>query len=290
MMRTLGLLQFVSVAALGAASLTGALPAAAQDTVLDSGTLDKETAEKVFSPPSGPIRPGPDATSRRGRCSATPTPTPPFPWMPAPSVRASDPRDAYRFAKGEEIMASSGQLAKLSRPLDFLVVTDHSDNMGFFPDLLPGKPDILADPSGRQWYDMMQSGQGAAAAVEIITAFGAGQVHRADPLFARLRRLSLGLAGDHRRGGGGERSRPLHGLHRLRMDLEHRRQQSASQRHLPRQWRSRPPGRALHRARRRAATIRATCGSGWRPMRTRPAATCSPSPTTAIFPTAACSR
>ena len=46
------------------------------------------------------------------------------------------PRDAYRFARGEEITASSGQKAKLSRPLDWLVVADHSDNMGFFPDLL----------------------------------------------------------------------------------------------------------------------------------------------------------
>jgi hypothetical protein len=30
------------------------------------------------------------------------------------------PKDAYRFAKGEEITASSGQPVKLSRPLDFL--------------------------------------------------------------------------------------------------------------------------------------------------------------------------
>jgi hypothetical protein len=45
------------------------------------------------------------------------------------------PRDAYRLARGEEITASSGQPVKLSRPLDFLVVADHSDNMGFFPDL-----------------------------------------------------------------------------------------------------------------------------------------------------------
>ena len=41
------------------------------------------------------------------------------------------PRDAYRFAKGEQIMASSGQPVKLSRPLDFLVVTDHSDSTLF---------------------------------------------------------------------------------------------------------------------------------------------------------------
>ena len=78
------------------------------------------------------------------------------------------PRDAYRFARGEEIMASSGQPAKLSRPLDFLVVADHSDNMGFFPDLFAGKPEMLADPTGRKWYDMIQSGKGAEAAIEII--------------------------------------------------------------------------------------------------------------------------
>ena len=29
------------------------------------------------------------------------------------------PKDAYRFAKGEEVISSSGQRAKLSRPLDF---------------------------------------------------------------------------------------------------------------------------------------------------------------------------
>src|SRR5689334_23674260 len=42
------------------------------------------------------------------------------------------PRDAYRFARGEQMTSNSGQPVKLSRPLDFLVVADHSDNMGFF--------------------------------------------------------------------------------------------------------------------------------------------------------------
>ena len=81
------------------------------------------------------------------------------------------PRDAYRFARGEQVQASSGQPVRLSRPLDFLVVADHSDNMGFFPDLFAGKPDLLADPAGRKWYDMIQSGRGSAAAIEIIVAF-----------------------------------------------------------------------------------------------------------------------
>jgi hypothetical protein len=59
---------------------------------------------------------------------------------------------------------------KLSRPLDFLVVADHSDNMGFFPKLKGGDPEMLADPTGRRWYDMVQAGgqEGVAAAVEII--------------------------------------------------------------------------------------------------------------------------
>jgi hypothetical protein len=84
------------------------------------------------------------------------------------------PRDAYRFARGEEITASSGQPVKLSRPLDFLVVADHSDNMGFFPDLFAGKPELIAHPTGRRWYEMIQSGKGAEAAIEIITAFSQG--------------------------------------------------------------------------------------------------------------------
>jgi hypothetical protein len=89
------------------------------------------------------------------------------------------PRDAYRLARGEEITASSGQPVKLGRPLDFLVVADHSDNMGFFPDLFAGKPEMLADPTGRKWYDMIKSGQGAAAALDIISQFSQGTFPKA---------------------------------------------------------------------------------------------------------------
>ena len=82
------------------------------------------------------------------------------------------PADAYRFARGAEVTSSTGQRVKLSRPLDFLMVADHSDNMGFFPRLIGGEPSMLADPTGRRWYDMIQAGgqDGVAAAVEIIQA------------------------------------------------------------------------------------------------------------------------
>jgi hypothetical protein len=85
------------------------------------------------------------------------------------------PSDAYRFAKGEEVTSSSGQRVKLSRPLDFLVVADHSDNMGFFPDFLAGKPELLANPQGRKWYDMIQTGKGGEAAWEIVMSFSQGK-------------------------------------------------------------------------------------------------------------------
>jgi hypothetical protein len=87
-------------------------------------------------------------------------------------------RDAIRFAKGEELTSSTGQRVKLSRPLDFIVVADHSDNLGFFPDMFAGKPDVLADPTGRKWYEMIQSGKGATAAMEMIVAFSQGTFPR----------------------------------------------------------------------------------------------------------------
>jgi hypothetical protein len=86
------------------------------------------------------------------------------------------PEDAYRFARGEELTSSTGLRVKLDRPLDFLVVADHSDNMGFFPRLYKGDPESLADPTGKRWYEMIQAGgqEGVKAATEIIVAFSQG--------------------------------------------------------------------------------------------------------------------
>jgi hypothetical protein len=86
------------------------------------------------------------------------------------------PEDAYRFARGEEIESNTAGPVRLARPLDFLVVADHSDNMGFFPDLYAGDPNILADPKGREWYEKVQAGgqQGMEVALEIIDMFSRG--------------------------------------------------------------------------------------------------------------------
>ena len=87
-----------------------------------------------------------------------------------------DARDAYRFARGEQITSNTGQPVKLSRPLDFLVVADHSDALGLFPQILNAAPAIMADPQGRRWNEMIHSGKGAEAAMEIIVAFGKGEI------------------------------------------------------------------------------------------------------------------
>ncbi|MCZ6476513.1 MAG: DUF3604 domain-containing protein [Gammaproteobacteria bacterium] len=84
------------------------------------------------------------------------------------------PEDAYQFARGDEIVSSTGIPVRLSRPLDWLVVSDHSDNMGFFPDLLAGKPNILSDPQGKDWYDRIMSGDGVGVAYEMIDLFANG--------------------------------------------------------------------------------------------------------------------
>ncbi|RLT93973.1 DUF3604 domain-containing protein [Ketobacter sp.] len=89
------------------------------------------------------------------------------------------PRDAYKLARGEQITSSMGKPVKLSRPLDFLVVADHSDGMGFFPALMAGTPDIMADPQGKKWYDMIHSGKGMEAALDIIQSFGKGTISKA---------------------------------------------------------------------------------------------------------------
>jgi len=81
--------------------------------------------------------------------------------------------DAYRFARGEEIKSSTGLPVKLGRPLDWLVITDHSDMMGIATDIQKGTPNILADPKGKEWHEGFKKGGEAAgkAAFDLITHF-----------------------------------------------------------------------------------------------------------------------
>ena len=86
------------------------------------------------------------------------------------------PDTAYRFTRGEEVTSATGQPVKLARPLDWLVLTEHSDGMGMIFDLKKGSPNILASEQGARWSAAIQEGgeASATAALDLITNFSQG--------------------------------------------------------------------------------------------------------------------
>ena len=74
------------------------------------------------------------------------------------------PDAAYRFAKGEVVVSSTGIPARLQRPLDFLVVADHSENLGLAVAIRKGDPRLLANDWGRKIHETATRG-----AVELAT-------------------------------------------------------------------------------------------------------------------------
>jgi hypothetical protein len=68
------------------------------------------------------------------------------------------PDEALRFAKGEMVVSSSGTRARLIRPLDFLVVADHAENLGLSPMIEESNPELLRDPWGKEVHDLVKAG------------------------------------------------------------------------------------------------------------------------------------
>ena len=58
------------------------------------------------------------------------------------------PDDAYRFAKGEKIRAAGGEEVRLRRPLDFLMVADHAENLGVIARIDAGDESLLETQAG----------------------------------------------------------------------------------------------------------------------------------------------
>ena len=63
---------------------------------------------------------------------------------------ALDPDDAFRFAKGQTVTSSTGVEARLRRPLDFLVVADHAENLGRAPLRAAKDATLLSSEFGQQ--------------------------------------------------------------------------------------------------------------------------------------------
>lgn len=88
------------------------------------------------------------------------------------------PEEALRFARGEEVTAATGEPAKLSRPLDWLVVSDHSDAMGTMNEIAKGNPQLMTDPKCKEWHDAIAQGgeTGMKAAYDIVLALSSGKI------------------------------------------------------------------------------------------------------------------
>jgi hypothetical protein len=82
------------------------------------------------------------------------------------------PEEATRFARGEEVTATSGQPVRLGTPLDWVAIADHSDGMGLITEIKAGNPELMKDPTLKKWHDMFAKGpaEARAAVMELIQA------------------------------------------------------------------------------------------------------------------------
>jgi hypothetical protein len=66
------------------------------------------------------------------------------------------PEQAYRFAKGETVVSSSGLRARLQLPLDFLVVSDHAENLGLPLMIAERNPLLMESKFGQKIVELSQ--------------------------------------------------------------------------------------------------------------------------------------
>ena len=88
------------------------------------------------------------------------------------------PEDAYRFARGETVTSSTGVPARLRRPLDFLVIADHAENLGLSPMIAESDKRLLASAWGKRVHDLTKSGKPDQA----YAMWGGAVSERKDPL------------------------------------------------------------------------------------------------------------
>jgi hypothetical protein len=195
------------------------------------------------------------------------------------------PEDAYRFARGEEVVSSTGIPVKLARPLDFLVISDHAEGLGVMYEVYNGNPVMMADETLARWNKMMKAGgdEAASAQNELVSAQAQGTLP--GPV------TNPEIAGP------------------LQKTVWQAYTETAEQYNDPGRVTSGPLCRAaiictvmcyfviartrqikLRRLPRGKARTRKTCGNGWPTMNKRPEARCWPFHITAISLMAACLR
>lgn len=72
------------------------------------------------------------------------------------------PAQAFRFARGQEMIAHNGMRVQLRRPMDFLVVSDHSEYLGGFYRFNVDDPIVTGTAAGKQWTEYVAEGDYAS--------------------------------------------------------------------------------------------------------------------------------
>ncbi len=98
------------------------------------------------------------------------------------------PEEAYRVARGEEVVSSTGVPARLVAPLDFVVVADHAENLGLAPLAAAGDESLQDSEFGRLAIDLMSKGDGPA----LFDAWRQSRATVGDPMKGDIRPLRSG--------------------------------------------------------------------------------------------------
>ena len=158
--------SLLSLSLLCSMLLLGASLAAAQEMQVNKEQLSDQYTRKVYSPfadRTHPITPLWGDTHLHTSLS----------FDAGAFGNRLNPRAAYRFARGEQVIASSGQPVRLSRPLDWIAITDHSDGMGFTDDALSASPFITNYEQGARWSKGFRAGgqEAVDATLDMIKTF-----------------------------------------------------------------------------------------------------------------------
>jgi hypothetical protein len=87
------------------------------------------------------------------------------------------PDVAYRVSRGETVTSTTGLRVQLIRPLDFIVLADHAENLGISDFIKRSDPICLANEMCKRWHDMTKSGDGYNAFIEWLRADDRDQVN-----------------------------------------------------------------------------------------------------------------
>ncbi|MCE2425758.1 MAG: DUF3604 domain-containing protein [Pseudomonadales bacterium] len=94
------------------------------------------------------------------------------------------PETAYRFALGERVTAKNGMVARIRKPLDFLVIADHAEGLGLAYEMQQADAELAATDNGRRRIEAWQALQ-ASSSEDTVRAFRAAMRLPIDPQYHR---------------------------------------------------------------------------------------------------------